>query len=296
MTNATPTELEETWVWDAFRSLRVEGTPVHRAVADYAVTSGFFDTSGATLEIGGGDGHLWDAGGDGLAERARAAGPVTVTDLDPALVARCRADERLRRLGADVCEADLERLPFGDRCFARAFVIHVVHWCRTPLGVTRAMAELARVLAPTARALVVTVDESVHMAELYTLLARARDALLARGERMSLAIPRSSPRVASFCAANASSYLAEAFGDIRRVDCRYAHVVDAIHEELGISADAFVVRYARTLPFLRAGVGAGEVPETFFDELGGLVRAEIADRGSLRFSRCDVIYDVRRPL
>lgn len=294
-TKATPTEQGETWVWQAFRSLRVEGTPVHRAVTEYALASGFFDTPGPMLEIGGGDGYLWDASEE-FTRRAGEAGPVTITDLDVALVERCRADERLRRIGADVCEADVERLPFGGRSFARAIVIHVLHWCATPLRVTRAIAEVARVLDPRGRALVVTVDEHVHMTELYALLERARDAVLADGARMPLVIPRSSPRVSSFCASNAPSYLGGAFAEIRRVDCPYAHIVDSTHPELGVSGDDFVANYARTLPFLRAGVDSGDVPGVFFDEVGRQVRAAIADRGALRFSRCDVIYDVRRPI
>ena len=105
-------------------------------------------------------------------------------------------------------------------------------------------------------------------------------------------MPATSPRVSPFCAGNAERCLARTFDRIERFDWRYAHLLDATHSALGVPGEEFLVAYVRTLPFVCSAVAAGQLPETFFDELAALALDEIKRTGTFRMSRCDV-YECR---
>ena len=291
--SAQPNEgdaLDELAVWEAFRGLRLDGATVHERLPEYLRSSGALDAPGDTLEVGVGDAHLWRTGGAALLDAILARGELVLTDADPAHVERCRGLDVLRRDGISMQIADARSLPFSDRRFARVVVTHVLHWCGPDEGVRAAVAELARVLAPGGRALVITVDERVHMTEVYALLQRAAANLESHGVAVE-SMPSASPRVLPFCAGNAEAFLRERFASVERVDCDYAHVVDPWHAQLGVPAEAFMVRYLYTLPFLKAALRAGRVPNELFDEIRALLRAELDARGEFRMSRRDVIYD-----
>jgi len=232
---ATPTLLGEVAVWEAFRALRVEGVGLYPALTTYMAESGFFRPPGATLEVGSGDGALWRSGGGALLDALR-AGPLHMTDTDEALIASRRAQPLFARPGVERTVADVEDLAFRGGAFQRVLATHVLHWCATPERVLRATRELARVLGRGGRALVVTVDEQVHMREVYALLHDARAALLARGVACPEEMPAAAPRVMPFCAGNARRFLDDAFARVQRVDLRYAHLVDDVHRTLGVRA------------------------------------------------------------
>lgn len=286
---------DELWVWEAFRSLPLAGPGLHAWLADYFHASGLLAPAGDTLEIGGGDGHLWQVGGDALLDRVLAAGALHVTDADPDLVARCRSLPHLQRPGVVVAAADATRLPYADGRFARIIATHVLHWCATPAALRQALAEIARVLRPGGRAAIVTVDEIVHMTELYALLRRAKDSLVGRGVAVAAVIPDRAPRVLPFCAGNASGYLGERFAVVRRIDCDYAHRVEAGRLVHGVPGPDFLDRYVRTLPFVKEAVARQQLPEAFFAEVGARVRAELDARGVFAMSRRDVLYECVGP-
>lgn len=111
-----------------------------RAVLPWALRE--VSLSGDVLEIGGGTGAMAEA----TARRFPEA-DLTVTDLDPAMVARAG-----RRLSAhprvSVRTADVTRMPFADESFdtvtSHLMLHHVIEW-RAALG------EVARVLRPGGR-------------------------------------------------------------------------------------------------------------------------------------------------
>ena len=284
----------ETTVWEAFRALRLEGVPLYESLARHMLSSGFFETAGDTLEIGFGDGELWRLWGGGLRSRVTATGRLVLTDADSALVSASAekwAGERVTLEHATATE-----LPYSDGLFERVLAVHILHLCGGADDVRRAVVEVARVLNPTTgRALVVAVDETVHMAELYELMNRARDAVLSKGTAFAAEIPREAPRVQPFCSRNAPEYLSRAFRSVERIDCAYQHIVETLHPTLGWPAPEFIDAYVRTLPFVKREVFEGRLPEAFFTA----VRAEVADvltrEGSLRWSRRDIIYDCSRP-
>lgn len=292
---ATASALGEVAVWEAFRALRTEGVPLHLALASYMAEHRFFGRPGKTLEIGGGDGQLWRAGGEPLVAAALAGGRLHLTDADPQLVEACWAEPFFRREGLVLEVADLERLGYGDGAFQRVIATHVLHWCATPERVRGALRELARVLGPAGRALVVTVDERVHMVEVYRLMQLAQASLLERRVSCEQEIPDASPRVLPFCAGNAGGLLAEVFHDVRRVDHSYCHWVDARHPSLGVPGGQFFIDYLRTLPFVKEAIAAARLPEAFFVEVRAVFDAFVATAGAFRMSRCDVIYDCRGP-
>ncbi len=289
----TPQGLDDTWVWEAFRTLRTEGISIHRFLAE-RVLPGLLHVPGDTLEIGGGDAHLWIAGGEQLVEATTAAGRLVITDFDPELVTRCRTHALLGRPGVEIVTADATALPQRPSSFVRAIATHVLHWCGAPDTIARAVSELARVLRDDGVAIVTTVAEDVHMRELYVLLGVVRQRLVERG--LSIAgMPSGSPRVLPFCASNAEAFLSNAFLDVRRVDCTYAHLVDRVHPQLGVRGAEFMVAYVRTLPFVREALQRDALPEEFFEELDRALEAAIAASGLFRMSRCDVVYICTRP-
>lgn len=281
--------MSEPDVWQEFRRLPLIGGDVYAHTIEHMKRSGFFGASGDTLEIGGGDGEVWRVGGDDALAAALAAGRLVVTDRDADLVARCAGLGHLHRPGIVIESADVTRLQYRDCSFARVVAVHVLHWCATPDAIATAIHEIARVLRDDGRALVVTVDDSVHMRELYDVMRRAKASLARRGIAVDLDIPRTSPRVLPFCASNAPEYLSRRFESVRRVDCDYAHVVDWRYQRLDVPGHDFMAEYLKTLPFLRG------VPQAFHEEVAALVRVEIVAHGAFRFSRRDVIYDCSRP-
>lgn len=291
----TPTALGEVAVWEAFRALRTDGGPFHPALARQLNDAGFFELSGSTLEVGAGDGQLWRAGGARLMAAALSRGRLHLTDSDPQLIEACRGEALFRHDGVLLEVADVEALPYAGGSFVRVIATHVLHWCATPERVRRAVRALARVLCPQGRALIVTVDERVHMREVYRLMQEARAALLARGIRCEQEIPDASPRVLPFCAGNAPALLGEAFHDVERTDLCYRHWVDARHPTLGLSGGEFFVAYLRTLPFVKEAVATGRLPEELFEEARALFDAQLQREGAFCMSRADVIYHCRGP-
>ena len=130
------------------------------------------------------------------------------------------------------------------------------------------------------------------MVELYDLLRSAHAVLTQRGIAC-VEMPRASPRVLPFCASNAPGLLKTAFARVDRFDWSYSHVVEPTHAGLGVSGGTFLSSYVRTLPFIRAAIAAGELPEAFFDELEVLIVEKLRVDGVLRISRCDVLYECR---
>ena len=287
-----PTGLSELEVWEAFRSLRLEGQGLFPSMISHLLSRKALGPPGPTLEIGAGDAELWRQGGGAFVDSVLAAGPLHLTDADPALVARLRAMPLVQRPGVTVDHADVMALPFPASKFARVLAMHVLHWCGTPSNVEQAVQALARSLLPNGVAFIVTVDEQVHMVELYRLLGAARAALIRRGVACP-AMPPTSPRVLPFCAGNAPSFLSAAFARIQRFDWRYAHLVDQFHPALRVPSETFLVGYVRTLPFVREAVASGQLPEEFFDEVATLFLDEIGRGSFFRMSRCDVLYECR---
>lgn len=289
-------ELTDAQAWEAFRSLPLDGADLYTRLREHLSTSAFFGDDGDTLEVGAGDGFLWEGEGAVLLERALARGRLVLTDRDPECVATCR--DRIRRTHSTVVveEADVAGLAYGPACFARVLAVHVLHWCDSPDAVRTAVAELARVMRPDAHALVVTVDAAVHMAEVYSLMHDAKARLRSRGMHLDVEIPERPPRISRFCAGNAASYLCAAFGDVRAVPIGYAHRVVPADPHLPIAGEDLVARYVGSAPFLRAASVASAALEAFLDEIRLLVADAIRVSGAFHVSRRDVLYECRSPL
>jgi SAM-dependent methyltransferase len=282
----SPQGAGDTWVWDAFRALRTDGRSIYATLAPW-VAHLATEAPGDTLEIGGGDGHLWRE--PGSLDAVTRVGRLFITDFDAALVERCRTLPHLARAGVSIGHADVTHLPFATGAFQQVIATHVLHWCGTPRAVDRALGEIARVLRGRGHAIIVTADEAIHMRELYALFAQVSEELAETGESVA-PMPSQAPRILPFCAGNAREALERAFHTVRRVDCDYAHVVEATHPTLGFTAADFVVAYARTLPFLQERLARDELCESFFAHL----HRTVAKRAPLRWSRRDAIYECSR--
>lgn len=286
--------LTDTQVWEAFRSLPLEGEDLFARIRRHFTETAFFGLAGPTLEVGSGDGFLWQGDGEPVLPLALSRGSLTLTDVDPERVAACRATALATCPSVVIEEADVLRLPYETGRFARVLAVQVLHWCDTPEALRTAIAELARVTHPQGRALVVTVDANVHMAEVYSLMHQANARLTARGIPLRVEIPSHPPRVARFCAANAQSCLQAAFGEVRRIDCNYAHRVEHAHPLLPISGAELVAKYVGSAPFLR-NVDDPTRVEAFLDEAQRLVAATIENSGVFRVSRRDVLFECMGP-
>lgn len=282
---------DETWVWEGFRHIPLEGAGLYPQLCHYIEEQRLAELSGNTLEVGSGDGAMWEGPGRALLERLAQSADVWLTDADAALVRRLAASE-LCRIPRVYCKhADVRGLPFANGSFARALVVHVLHWCPEPGQVVAALAEVEGVLAPSGHALIVTVDERQHMKELYALLADAKARLQARGIAVAAEIPSVSPRVLPFCAGNAEMFLRERFHFIRRVELRYAHRLTDSPSARFSSAGEFLSAYVRTLPFIAAAQDDGTLPAELADEAGAVAEEIIARDGAFVMSRCDVVFD-----
>lgn len=280
----------ETWLWEGFRAIPLEGAPLYVQLRDHLRESPVASVPGATLEVGTGDGAMWAGEGRTLLESLAQLGEVWLTDADEQLAQSLKLSGLCGIPRVHAAKADVRALPFPGGKFARVFVVHVLHWCETPAAVVEALAELRAVLAPGGRAFIVVVDERTHMAELYRLLGEAKTRLLASGFNVSIDIPSVSPRVLPFCAGNAEPFLRERFSTIDRAEFRYAHELRRSPVPSFPSAGAFMKAYVATLPFVRAAIEAHAVPPQFCDVAGALVDDAIAAEGVFRMSRCDVLY------
>lgn len=271
--------LSDSEVWSAVQTLRVDGEDLYPSLREHMLASGFLEGAGATLEVGAGDGTLWRAGGETSLRLALALGPVVLTDRHPQPVLN----------GVWQALADAAALPFGDAAFSRALAVHVLHWC----DVAAALADLSRVLRPGGRLFVVTVDERVHLAEVYQLMREAGARLEARGAPLSVEIPTQPPRIGRFSAGNAETRLGRAFAKVVRVDFDYAHLFEPRHPSLAVDGAELLARYVASAPFLQ-----DQPPATaarYVGEVKALAAQAISARGVFRASRRDVLYDCSAP-
>lgn len=286
--------LSDEEVWEAFRTVALDGDDLYVQLRRYLTESGFFDQPGDTLEVGAGDGALWRADGESLLDLAASKGRVVLTDADAACVEKCRTLRRSRAV-VDTAECDAQRVPYPDATFARVLAVQVLHWCSGTDGIRTAVHELARVARQDSRVVVVTVDAHVHMVELYSLMHQAKERMTSEGLRFDVEVPRHPPRIAGFCATNAGEYLRASFGAMRRVDVRYAHRIERAHPALPLAGDHLVAKYVESAPFLRQSGEDDDSKRAFLKAVRGLVSDAIARHGAFRMSRCDVIYDCTEP-
>jgi demethylmenaquinone methyltransferase/2-methoxy-6-polyprenyl-1,4-benzoquinol methylase len=120
---------------------------LHRAWKAFTVGRAAVRPGMRVLDIAGGTGDLARE----FARKAGATGEVWLTDINPAMLARGR--DRLIDAGLQipVTQCDAERLPFPDRHFD---VVTVAFGLRNMTHKDRALAEMARVLRPGGRLLV----------------------------------------------------------------------------------------------------------------------------------------------
>lgn len=268
-------------VWAAFRALRTDGADVYASLRRHLPESGFLKRPGDTLELGAGDGFLWRGEGAPLLRSACSRGSVLLTDVDPAV-------EQCRNLGGVAVErADAGRLPYQAERFARVLAVQVLHWCELPAAVN----ELARVLDTEGCAVVVTVDERVHLTEVYALMREAKGRLQARGVPFDVVLPAVPPRISRFCASNAEELLSGAFASVRRIDFDYAHLFEARHPSLPVGGGELLSLYVGSAPFLRETQLEPGRLDAFIAEVKVLAEEAIAARGAFRASRRDVLYE-----
>ena len=122
---------------------------LHRVWKRFALLRTGLRAGGRALDLAGGTGDL----ARGLARQVGAAGAVTLTDINPAMLARGRDKLINAGLGGAVrfCVADAERLPFPAAAFD---CVTIGFGLRNVTDKARALAEMRRVLAPGGRALV----------------------------------------------------------------------------------------------------------------------------------------------
>lgn len=281
-------ELTDAEVWEAFRTLPLDGRDLYDALEAHLRGTAFFNSAGDTLDVGAGDGYLWRRAGSSLLREATARGRLLLTDTDVQALDRARTaldDGNIVVELADACA-----LPYASAAFARLLAVHVLHWCGSPADIRRGVAELARVARPGASVVVVTVDETVHLREVYGLMREAKARLAARGIDLDVELPTVPPRILRFCASNAEDFLTEAFPRVTRIDIDYAHLVESAHPKLGVAGADFVVRYLRSSPSLVPTEQTAIALEVFFEEARAIVAEAISKTGAFRMSRRDVLY------
>jgi len=120
---------------------------LHRAWKAFTVGRAAVRPGMRVLDIAGGTGDLARE----FARKAGATGEVWLTDINPAMLARGRDRMIDAGLQIPVMQCDAEQLPFPDRHFD---VVTVAFGLRNMTHKDRALAEMARVLRPGGRLLV----------------------------------------------------------------------------------------------------------------------------------------------
>jgi hypothetical protein len=173
----------------------------------------------------------------------------------------------------------------------------MMYECKTPENVEKGIKEIARVLKDDGRALLVTMDEQIHMTELYSILQQAIDQLKQRGITIDANFPKQAPAILPFCVGNATPVLEQSFGKITTTRIPNKLLVNGklSSPNESVSGPEFVVQYLQSLAFVQAAMKDKKLPAAFFDEIQKIVSKEIETNGVFKISRCDVIYDCAEP-
>lgn len=283
-------------VRQAFNSLPKEDTrDSFQLFGHYYVDSGFLESQGDTLEVGGGNGLLWKVAGKIFIDTMANKGQIYVTDSSQGMVDACKKVDLLTRKEVILDTANVTQLKYEDRSFSRVIGNFMMYACN---DAEKGVQEVARVLSDDGRAILVTMDETQHMIELYATLHKAKKLVEESGILIDVEFPQYAPAIASFCTGNAMGYLERSFRQISAT--RIANKI-LVHKTLpkpneSVSGPEFVVKYLQSLEFVQAAMKANKLPESFFKAIEGIVAEEIEQNGVFKISRCDVIYDCSQPI
>ena len=196
-----------------------------------------------------------------LVEKFGKNGKVYITDLSVGMVSACREIAALKTPQVCIEEQDATKLSYQDDEFSRLIANFMLYELkdRAEIGVR----EIARVLNHKGSALVVTMDENVHMVELYSLLHKAKDNLAKKGILLKTQLESKSPAILPFCAGNAPQILSKSFATIERHDFNDSILVYDKIEGQNLTGPQFVVEVPPSLAVIQKAKPANELREIF---------------------------------
>jgi 2-polyprenyl-3-methyl-5-hydroxy-6-metoxy-1,4-benzoquinol methylase len=282
----------------AFNALPKEN-PVNTFVllGNYYVDRGIVDIPGDTLEIGGGNGYLWKQAGHIFFDAMAQQGRIHITDFSSGMIEACKQVELLNHPKVTLRTADVTNLPYEDASYARVIGNFMMYECRTAENVEKGIKEIVRILKDDGHALFMTMDEQIHMIQLWKTMQQAKEQLKKQGIAIDVEIPSYSSALKVFCAGNAPGYLEKAFGKIAVTEYHNTILVERVIRisDVTISGVEFVVKYLQSLEFVQTAMKANQFPEEFFDAIRSIVSEEIEKNGVFKISRCDILYDCSEP-
>lgn len=282
-------------VRQAFNSQPKEkSTEIWQSLENYYKESKFLDFKGDTLEVGGGNGLLWK-GRENLLEELTAKGGVLITDKETTMVNACKKISLLQNPKITLEEADVTQLQYQDNAFARVIANFMLY--ETGSCVHQAAKEIARVLNDQGRAILVTMDETIHMVPLYSTLQKAKELLSKEGVTIKTEFPFYAPAIKPFCLGNALNILKPFFKKITfKIEDNAILIHDFLPTNPDVSGPDFVVKYLQSLAFIQAAMNSGELADIFFEKVRQIVSDEIKNNGAFRITRSDVIIDCQEPV
>lgn len=264
-------------------------------IASYFFNSSFLEAKGNTLEIGAGNGLFWKLAASLLLDPILSQGKLYVTDISAGMLTACRAVNSLAREGVIIEEADATQLPYADDSVARVFGNFMLYECKTPAKIHAALSEVRRVLKDEGQFIAVTMDEKIHMVQLYATLQKAKDNLAKKGIYIKTQFPMYAPAVMPFCAGNAHEYLSNYFAEINVIEQDNAILIDNEVQNHALSGAQFVAKYLQSLEFVQEAMQNQELPDLFFDEIQSLIQEEINTQGVFRITRREVFLHCAKP-
>ena len=177
--------------------------------------------------------------------------------------------------------------------FDCVLALFMLYELRKPFMIHQALKNIASVLRTnTGAAVIMTMDESVHMMELYQMLLDTQIELKKDGTIIDVEFPTSAPAIQAFCAGNAEEYLNTHFKQVKKYKLPSCVLVSHHQEGTDLTGAECIVRYLRSLEFVQRLEQDKKINEHFFTKLKQVAKQRIDDSPDkkLPIRRLDVLY------
>ena len=275
---------------------REKNVEIWKILSDHYKTINFMEGEGQTLEVGAGNGLFWKEIDQEILPSLLKQGKVYITDSSEGMVEACKKKDFAAIEDVIVETCDVAKMTYGDSSMKRIIANFMLYECKTEDKVIAGIKEMARVLQPDGKAIIVAMNEEAHMIQLYSTLEQAQERLKKKGFIIATKFPHQAPAILPFCKGNAEKYLRPCFKEIKMTSNPNAILVHEQMENCEISGPEFVVMYLQSLAFVQEAMKKGELTEMFFKEIENIVREEIKSQGVFRITREDIIFDCSNPV